>query len=282
MKMNVESIKVKSECLKLVICLCSLLIVPCSSVLAWEYASEEKTKEQSVQLRVGADFTKKWNNGLRLGISEDVHFDMYNTNPSEYAFTDFGMAFNKSYTTLTFGYAPVQYFKIDAGYTLKLLGTKGYSDYNEFLRHRPFFGITGSVKAGPVKFSLRERAMCEIRTDSVNLLEKNLYNWMLRSKFRMDFTVPGKPVKPYLWAEVVNTLNAPEYQQKNGHQYIRRVRTAAGVDWRINKHNSLNFYYRFNYGYDRDINVTKKSQKIELTEEYSYQHAIGIAYNFGW
>ena len=249
------------------------------SAYAWDYASEEKTKEHSVQLRVGAEFTKKWNSGIRLGISEDLRFDMFNTNSSEYAFTNFGMAFNKSYTTLTFGYAPIKYFKMDAGYTLKLLGQKGYDDYNEFLRHRVFFGVTGSVKAGPVKFSLRERAMCEMRTDSVNPLEKNQYNWMLRSKLRMDFTVSGKPVKPYLWVEVVNTLNAPEYQQKDGHQYIRRVRTAAGVEWRINKHNSLNFYYHFNYGYDRDINITKTKGYIRLTEERQFVHSIGVSYN---
>ena len=249
---------------------------------AWEYASENQSKEQSVQLRVGADFTKKWDNGIRLSISEDLRFDMFSSNPSEYAFTDFGMGFNKSYTTLTFAYSPIKYFKVDAGYTLKLLGNKGYSDVNEFLRHRVFMGVTGSVKAGLVKLSLRERAMCEMRTDSVYLLEKNQYNWLLRSKLRADFTVPGKPVKPYLWVELVNTLNAPEYQQKDGHQYIKRVRTAAGVNWKINRHNSLDFYYRFNYGYDRDINIKKKSRNIELTEDIGYQHAIGVAYNFGW
>ena len=80
---------------------------------------------------------------------------------------------------------------------------------------------------------------------------------------------------------MVNTLNAPEYQQNNGHQYVRRVRTAAGVKWKIRKQHTLNFFYRFNYGYNRDINITKKAGKIQLTEEYSYQHAVGITYHFG-
>ncbi|MBR1563745.1 MAG: DUF2490 domain-containing protein [Paludibacteraceae bacterium] len=263
------------------LCLSLMLLTPIASY-AWEYASQEKNVWHSVQLRAGAEFTKKWNNGIHLGISEDLRFDMFSTTPVNNAFTDFGMAFNKSYTTLTFSYSPLKYLKLDAGYTLKLMGTKDWSDPDEFLRHRVFVGVTGSVKVNRVKLYLRERAMCEMRTDSVNPLEKNKYNFMLRSKLGVEYSSFSKPVKPYAWVEVVNTLNVPEYQQKNGHQYIRRVRTALGVKYKINKNNGLDFYYRFNYGYDRDINITKKAGNIELTEELGYQHAIGITYNFGW
>ena len=132
------------------------------------------------------------------------------------------------------------------------------------------------------KLYLRERVMCEMRTDSINPLEKNKYKWTLRSKLGANFYVPGKPVKPYVWVELVNTLNAPEYQQKNGHQFITDVRTQAGVKWRVSRNSSLDFYYRFRYGYDRDINITKKKGYIELTEETLFQHAIGITYNFDW
>ena len=249
---------------------------------AWEYASQEKNVWHSVQMRVGADFTKKWDNGIHLGISEDVRFDMFSSSPVNNAFTDFGLAFNKSYTTLTFSYSPITYFKIETGYTLKLMGDKDWSDVNEFLRHRVFVGVTGSVKINRVKLYLRERAMCEMRTDSVNPLEKNKYNFMLRSKLSLEYSSFSKPIKPYTWVEVVNTLNVPEYQQKNGHQYIRRVRTALGLKYRINRNNGLDFYYRFNYSYDRNINISKKAGNIELTEELGYQHAIGITYNFGW
>jgi hypothetical protein len=100
----------------------------------------------------------------------------------------------------------------------------------------------------------------------------------------------SKPLKPYIWCEVVNTLNANELQRyyanndptNSGHQYVRRVRTGLGVVWRLTRRSSLDFYYRFNYGYDRDVTVKANSQKLLLTEETSYQHAIGVAYNFGW
>ena len=259
------------------------------SAFAWDYSSTGSTTEQMVQLRTGAEFTKKWKNGLRLGIDEELRFNLYDaeagTNAKNVAIdTSYGASFYKSYTTLSLAYAHPQftYLKLDAGYTLRLLGYKGWSDPKEFLRHRVFFGLTGSYKTDIAKIYLRERFILDMRTDSVNLLEKNKNNWVLRSRLGAEFTVPGKPVKPYVWLELENTLNAPEYQQKDGHQFISSVRTKVGVKWRLTKLSSLDFFYRFQYGYDRDINITKNKSRIQLTEETSYVHSIGIVYCFDW
>ncbi|MBQ7632167.1 MAG: DUF2490 domain-containing protein [Paludibacteraceae bacterium] len=260
------------------------------AALAVDYNSTGETREDIVQMRVGADFTKKWDCGVRLHIGEELRFNFYDveqgtTAKSVAVDTSYGASFYKSYTTLSLAYAhpEFKYLKIDAGYTLRLFGNKGFSDPNEFLRHRVFFGLTGSVKAGQiVKLSLRERFVCDMRTDSVNVLEKSKNAWFLRSRLGAEFSVPGKPVKPYLWCELENTLNAPEYQQNNGQQFISHVRTQVGVKWRLTKLSSLDFYYRFQYGYDRDINITKKKSYIQLTEEKAFLHAIGIAYDLNW
>ena len=269
-------------------CLLSFVLCPLS-LHAWDYSATGATTEQSVQLRTGAEFTKKWNNGLQLSLGEELRFDLFDqlsgtTAKSTSADSTLGAAFNKSYTTVSLAYAHPQfnYLKIDAGYTLRLFGRKGWSDPNEFLRHRVFFGLTGTYRTDVAKIYLRERVVCDMRTDSVNLLERNKNNWLLRSRVGTEFIVPGKPVKPYLWVELENTLNVPEYQQKNGHQFISHVRTQAGVKWRLTKLSSLDFYYRFQYGYDRNINITKSKSLIQLTEETSYLHAIGISYNLNW
>lgn len=241
---------------------------------AWEYNSQTSTTEQAVQMRVGAEFNKKWNNGLKLSLAEDIRIDLYNSMS--------GTNFSRAYTTLSVGYTPIQYFKMDAGYTLRVMGRKDWSDANEVLRHRVFVSVAGVYPTEYVKLSLRERVLCDMRTDSVNLLEKNRYNCLLRSRIGAEFIVPGKPVKPYCWAEVENTLNVPEYQQLQGRQYISHVRAQAGVKWRLAKLHSLDFYYRFQYGYDRDINITKKQGYIELTEEKSFVHALGIVYCLDW
>ena len=264
---------------------CLLFLSP--NVMAWEYDSYGNTMEQSVEIRVGADFSKKWKNGLSLSLSEDVRVGLYDklsgvNAKDEFVDTVNGPAFNKSYTTVALAYSPIKYLKFDVGYTLRLLGGKDWSDYNEYLRHRLHIGLTGIYDTHYVKLSLRERLLCDIRTDSVNLLEKQQYEWLLRSRLAAEFYVPGKPVKPYAWIELENTLNATEYQQKDGLQYISQVRTQAGVKWRLSRRSSLDFYYRFQYGYNRDVNITKRKGYIQLTEETSYLHAIGIAYNFEW
>ena len=264
---------------------CLLFLSP--NVMAWEYDSYGNTMEQSAEIRVGADFSKKWKNGLSLSLSEDVRVGLYDklsgvNAKDEFVDTVNGPAFNKSYTTVSLAYSPIKYLKFDVGYTLRLLGGKDWSDYNEYLRHRTHVGLTGIYDTHYVKLSLRERLLCDIRTDSVNLLEKQQYEWLLRSRLAAEFYVPGKPVKPYAWIELENTLNATEYQQKDGHQYISQVRTQAGVKWRLTRKSSLDFYYRFQYGYNRDINITKRKGYIQLTEETSYLHAIGVTYNLDW
>ena len=235
--------------------LCLLLLLLISpQVCAWEYHSYGSTTEQGVEMRVGADFSKKWKNGLSLSLSEDVRVGLYDklsgvNAKDEFVDTINGPAFSKSYTTVTLAYSPIKYLKLDVGYTLRLLGKKDWNDYNEYLRHRTHIGLTGSYETHYVNLSLRERLLCDIRTDSVNLLEKQQYEWLLRSRLAAEFNVPGKPVKPYTWVELENTLNATEYQQKDGHQYVSQVRTQAGVKWRLTRRSSLDFYYRFQYGY---------------------------------
>ncbi len=276
-----------------IISLCSVLcLLYSAAAFATDYNSTGSTTEQRVQTRVGADFTKHWKCGVQLSIGEELRFDLMDnvvgtTSKSEAIDTAYGAAFNKSYTTLSLAYTPIEYVKLDAGYTLRILGRKDWSAPNEFIRHRVFFGVTGSYKTQYAKLYLRERFLLEMRTDSVNTDEKQAYAWLLRSRLGADFYVPGKPVKPYIWAELENTLNAPEFQQNNGQQFITNVRLQAGVKWRITKLSSLNFYYRFTYGYDRDINVNKsyysgKTLKLRLDEQKEFQHAIGVQYSLEW
>ena len=264
-----------------IIGLCAVFCLLCSTKAhAWNYDSQEAVTGNVAQLRFGAMFNKKWNNGLRLGVREDLWFDVYNSQVGPY--------FRKSYTTIDLGYKPIEYVKFDLGYTLKILGADSTwsdtkkADPNEWIRHRLFFSVTGSYNFYYAKIYLRERVQLDMRTDSVNLLEKNQFDWVLRSKLGSEFVIPGKPVKPYLWVELINTLNVPEYQQKNGHQFISSVRTQAGVKWRLTRISSLDFFYRFTYGYDRDINITKNKGYIQLTEETLYTHSIGVTYNLDW
>ena len=264
-----------------------LCILYSTAAHAVTYESEQSETRHSAQLRVGVDYTKKWRNGLSLQIGEELRFPMYTHLRSTTLATDStaGPAFGKSYTTVSLGYKPIQYLKFDAGYALRILGDKDWTNVHKWLRHRVFFGVTGSYKYENWSFSLRERFLTDIRTDAIDqhtatgLYEKNRADWQLRSRLGVAYHVQHKPVKPYLWVELINTLNAP--QLSGGQQYISAVRTQLGTTWRVAQKHSLDFYYRFSYDYEKDVNVRAKKQTIILTHETSFVHAVGITYHLG-
>jgi hypothetical protein len=65
-------------------------------------------------------------------------------------------------------------------------------------------------------------------------------------------------------------------------QYISELRPEAGVQWKINKHNSLTLTYRYNYLYDRGISIDDTIGNITITNKYTTKHLILLAYKFGW
>lgn len=279
--------------------LAGLLLTLSMGAGAWDYSSTQNEDKHAAQLRVEASYGKKWKNGLGLHIGEELRFDMVSNVTTETASGTtsslIGPRFNKSYTTLSLSYKHPRfpYLKGDIGYSLKLTN-KDTLAVKELMRHRVFAGLTGSYRHENWSFSLRERVLTEIRMDDLDLhtatgyYEDNRANWWLRSRVEVAYHAVSKPLKPYLWCEVENTLNANPLQQyyasnntaNAGRQYIRRVRAAIGVVWRLDGHNALDFYYRFVYGYDRDVNVKAKKQTIHLAEEREFIHAIGVAYRY--
>ncbi len=235
-------------------------------------------RSQTFQIRAGATFQKKINI-LRIHFDEQLRFDPYSTASGD-------KFFNRSHTTIGIAVVPLSFLKVDAGYTLKIYGDKDWSDVKEWMRHRVYAGVTGSVHFGSrkqMKLSLRERLLLDMRMDSVNLNEKPKNELHLRSKLGFEYKFERVPIKPYVSLEIDNILNAPFHQQKNGHQYINEIKATIGTRWRLNKKNSLNFYYRYQYEYDRDVNQKKKNTSIfEITEEKSHLHIIGINYEFDW
>ena len=283
-----------------IIGLCSVFCILCSlPAHAWDYASTQNTDKQAVQLRVGASYGKKWKNGLGVHLSEDLRFGMVTNSTTETAAATTtsltGPKFNSSFTTLSLSYTHPQfrYLKGEVGYTLKLTN-KDTLAVKEIMRHRAFFSLRGSYRYENWSFSLRERVLTEIRMDDLDqhmatgYYEDNRANWYLRSKIEVAYHAASKPLKPYLWCELENTLNANPLQQyyaanntaNSGRQYIRNIRTGIGIVWRLDRRNSLDFHYRFSYGYDRNVNVKPKKQTIHLTEQRTLLHVIGISYHF--
>lgn len=233
--------------------------------------SEKDTTIVTPEAHFFATFVKSFDNGLSLTFEEEIR-----SAPT-----------HRAHTTIALGYTPIQYLNIYAGYTLKLYGNQGWSDPNKYLQHRANFLVTGQVKLGQWNLSMREGVMLDGRTGKVDKRTKNQVDFTLRSRLQAIYSIPETPLGIVAKFEILNTLNAPTTylnQVTNEHygQYISELRPEAGLQWQINKQNSLTLTYRYNYLYNRDISIDDKTEHITIMNKYTIKHLILLAYKFGW
>ena len=239
--------------------LASLLLIP-YWIFGQEMISEDTTSIQTPELHVIASFVKSFDHGIKLTLEEELR-----SAPS-----------HRSHTTISLGYTPIKYLSLSAGYVLKLYGNQGWSDINKFLRHRVNIDATGQVTLGQWKLSLRERLMLDARADEIDLREKNRVDYILRSRLQASYSIPNQPLSIVAKMELFNTLNAKYFGQ-----YINEMRPEIGIQWKINKKNTLNASYRYNYVYSRDIDILD-NEGIHLTHTYTHKHIILLTYKFDW
>lgn len=181
-------------------------------------------------------------------------------------------------------YEPIKYFNIGADYVL----INGHEVGRwEKPRHRINANIEGNIKAGRFALSLRERVQTTFRTDSVNRFEKMNPELILRSRFKVEYSIRHSRWTPYLMFELNNTLNAPRVVENykeaalSTDNYVSRYRAGIGAKLRIDRNNRLDFYYYFDY--DRGYNIDYKGNKGDLkgyVQENDHRHIFGISYKF--
>lgn len=259
-----------------------------SFIFAQVTITEQDTSIVTPEAHFFATFVKSFDHGISLTFEEEIR-----SAPS-----------HRSHTTVGLTYAPIQYVNIYAAYTLKLYGNQGWSDPNKYLQHRANLLITGQVKLGQWNLSLREGVMLDGRTGEVDTRIKNQVDFTLRSRLQAVYSIPKTPLSIVAKFELLNTLNAPvaylneamkqeargdetlplqgELKGASYGQYISELRPELGVQWKINKQNSLTLTYRYNYLYDRGINIDDTTGNITITNKYTTKHLILLAYKFGW
>ena len=247
-----------------------LLLIP-SWILAQTIVSEQTMHTQTPEAHIFATFVKSFNHGLSLTLEEEIR-----SAPS-----------HRSHTTIALGYAPIEYFNIYAGYTVKLYGDQGWTDPNKYIRHRANVLFTGQVKLGQWNLSLREGVMLDARADEIDTREKNVVDFTLRSRLQAVYSIPKTPLSIVGKFEVLNILNAPvDYintitSANEYGQYISELRPELGLQWKIDKKNTLSLAYRYNYIYGRDINILD-SGDVELSHSYTVKHLMLLTYKLGW
>lgn len=253
-----------------------------SLIFAQALITEKDTTIVTPEAHFFATFVKSFKYGLSLTLEEEIR-----SAPT-----------HRAHTTIALGYTPIPYLNIYAGYTLKLYGNQGWTDPNKYLQHRANILITGQVKLGQWNLSLREGVMLDGRTGEVDKRVKNQVDFTLRSRLQAVYAIPETPLSIVGKFKILNTLNAIDqvwcplvegslenimgYNVDLEGQYISELRPEAGVQWKINKHNSLTLTYRYNYLYDRGISIDDITENITITNKYTTKHLILLAYKFGW
>jgi hypothetical protein len=256
-----------------------------SVIFAQAIVSEEETRSTTPEAHIFATFVKSFDHGLSLTIEEEIR-----SAPS-----------HRSHTTLGLGYSPIEYLHIYTAYTVKVYGDQGWKDPNKYIRHRANILLTGQVKLGQWNLSLREGVMLDARADEIDKREKNAVDATLRSRLQVVYAIPETPLSIVGKFEILSTLNAPvdyinslspisngseyiAYSEASANkygQYISELRPELGLQWKIDKKNSLTLAYRYNYIRSRDINVLD-SGDAEITNKYTAKHLILLSYKLGW
>ncbi|MGN0187082.1 MAG: DUF2490 domain-containing protein [Paludibacteraceae bacterium] len=263
--------------LKNLMLICALVapIHLCAQTQEPEVIENTEALTQDFSTRIGFDIGGVLYRNLSLKWEEEARFKTLST------------TFDRLYSTLSLSYKVNPYFKTAIGYSFHLIHHDGKksTNYEKYwlMRHRIYMDLTGSYHYNQWQFSLRERPMMTYRTDNPDLNEKANPHWQLRSKFMAEYTCISQPLKPYISVELSNTLNAPKF----AGNYIDALRGAIGLKWRIDRRDALNFYYRIDCNWTRDIDVKYADNdidivRIKLTHKTALTHILSIAYSFDW
>ena len=246
-----------------------------SVIFSQTIVSETDTHSTTPEAHIFATFVKSFDHGLSLTIEEEIR-----SAPS-----------HRAHTTLGLGYTPIQHFNIYAAYTTMIYGNQGWSDPNKFIRHRVNVLLTGQVKLGQWSLALREGVMMDARTDELDKRVKNNADFTLRSRLQAVYAIPETPLSIVGRLEILSTLNAPvdyinslspiDDSQSPYGEYISEWRPELGLQWKINKQNTLGLSYRYNYLYSRNIDILD-SGDVAITNKYTTKHLILLTYKLGW
>ena len=277
-----------------------LIIVSLAALLALPtFAEDDQWREDAgtdFGGRVSAEIDKKLAKGLH-GFAN-----------GEFRFNDNFGNFSRYQGTAGVSYKVNDYLKTAVSYTfIENKKTKDSTDIWKS-RHRFTFDLTGSYRIGDFKLSLRERFQVTHRTDDVNKYEDNKNACVLRSRFMVQYKGLSDWT-PYAYVDVRNTLNAPKwsytfddysgnfytspdkdnrnidttYFQGNKDVYINRVRLGLGAEWELSKQHSFDFFVLYDFCYDRDIDVKKKSvKKKNWLESVTYRKNQDISFGIGY
>ena len=150
---------------------------------------------------------------------------------------DNNIGFDRTITSLGLDYA---FFnrKIKVGAYYAFI----YRYNNDFIfepRHRYYFNLAYRQPWQRWTFSWRGRFQSTYRDENRGAYKINP-RYIMRNRFEIEYSIWGRPWKPYISCEVFNELNNPLGNE------LTRIRYQAGTSWRLNRTDYLDFFVRYN------------------------------------
>lgn len=243
--------------------------------------------------RISVSLDKKIVKGLHASLKEEARFD-----------NNFG-SLDRLQTTVELSYKVHPNIKLGLGYAL----INGYGANSESFknpRHRLMADVTGTLHLGDWNFSVKERFQVTRRTGYYNIYQNPQNALTLKSRLKAQYKGFGK-VQPYVYFEVRNYLNAPvieaafdgtNYYTLEGYSetgepgwfltgfnggYVNRLRGSIGVDIRLDKRSTLNFYLLGDYCIDKEVDANTEGTKLKsYTRETGFRGWLGAGYEFAF
>lgn len=178
---------------------------------------------------------------------------------------------DRLYTTLDVSYKVHKYIKVGASYSFHAL-YKGNDTWQ--FRHRGRLHVTGSYSVNNWGMSLRVMPEMTYTDKEIDPLEEVNPTWIMRSRFKVDYSFIDKPVKPYAYVEMFNPLVNPTY----GNAWLEKMRYSIGTEWSVDAHNKFDFYYMLEHDMGQDLSVS--STLITRTQGNQLNHILGIKYKY--
>ncbi len=249
---------------KHLVCLLSLLAIALPAA-AQNGGVPRPTEEKSdFQARTGFTLEKRITERLTAAWDEELRLKESLTEV------------DRIYSSVGMYYAPLQWFK--AGFVYTYIAINRGSGRRWEQRHRLHADLTGSLRIAPRwKLSLRERVRATFLTDEVDPRCKADPEWTLRSRLMIEHELARRPLAPYFYIELSNTLNAPEA----AGNHLDKIRTSVGLKYAPGDRSEFDFYYRF----DRNLSLKpafEGDRLLEIGRQKEFNHILGIFYTYSF
>ena len=249
----------------------------------------------SLGARLSAEADYKIKRGLHAFVSEELRFGGTNI-------------FDRSYTEIGISYKVADYLKTSVSYTAIAVYESEITelDSNTLMarywyewRHRFTGDITGSLKAGQWRFSLRERIQATYKATELNNYQQPQTTWVLRSRLKASYKFRTVPLQPYAYIEPRILFNGakwssesmgPQYEDARflGHKdvYMNRLRNSIGVEWRLSSAHSLDLYCLYDCLWNKEVDARKEGSskgvglKAPIHTRSGSKASIGVGYKY--